>query len=171
MTSHLDEQDLARLARNAIAPMSTPEALEIFDASALPPHPLLLTALLHERQLPRLPLWQRLAAVTRAVAATVEEGPSPAQQLGVLAPAQRFNVLLDHIRRHTATILALPGLDAVDAHRGFTEQGLDSLTALELRNRLATSTGLTLPATTVFDHPTPTALTHHLLPQLTTTPE
>ncbi|WP_345666387.1 hypothetical protein, partial [Streptomyces venetus] len=37
--------------------------------------------------------------------------------------------------------------------------------------RLATSTGLTLPATTVFDHPTPTALTHHLLPQLTTTPE
>ncbi|WP_425315014.1 phosphopantetheine-binding protein [Streptomyces viridochromogenes] len=85
-----------------------------------------------------------------------------------MPPAQRFNVLLDHIRRHTATILALPGLDAVDAHRGFTEQGLDSLTALELRNRLATSTGLTLPATTVFDHPTPTALTHHLLPQLTT---
>ncbi|EFL30423.1 polyketide synthase subunit [Streptomyces viridochromogenes DSM 40736] len=61
MTSHLDEQDLARLARSALKPMSTPEALELFDASALPPHPLLLTALLHERQLPRLPLWQRLA--------------------------------------------------------------------------------------------------------------
>ncbi|MYS91667.1 MULTISPECIES: acyl carrier protein, partial [Streptomyces] len=80
-----------------------------------------------------------------------EEGPSLSQRLGALAPPQRFNALLDHIRRHTATILALPGLEAIDAHRGFMEQGLDSLTAVELRNRLSTSTGLTLPATTVFD--------------------
>nr|AEH42474.1 polyketide synthase [Streptomyces chartreusis NRRL 3882] len=171
MTSHLDDQDKARMARNAIAPMSTPEALELFDAAALPPHALLLTALLDQRQLPRLPLWQRLAATTRAVAATVEEGPSLSQRLGALAPPQRFNALLDHIRRHTATILALPGLEAIDAHRGFMEQGLDSLTALELRNRLSTSTGLTLPATTVFDHPSPAALTHHLLPRLTTAGE
>ncbi|WP_345666432.1 beta-ketoacyl reductase, partial [Streptomyces venetus] len=170
MTSHLDEQDLARLARNAIAPMSTPEALELFDAVGAPPQPLLMVSPLNTQAIPAHPVWQRLST-QRRTAASVEQGPQLAQQLGSLPPAQRFNVLLDHIRRHIATILALPGVDAVDAHLGFMEQGLDSLTAVELRNRLATSTGLTLPATTVFDHPTPTALTHHLLPQLTTTPE
>ncbi|SOR83525.1 Erythronolide synthase, modules 3 and 4 [Streptomyces chartreusis NRRL 3882] len=167
MTSHLDDQDKARLARSALSPMSTPEALELFDAVGTPPHPLLMVSPLNTQHIPPHPVWQRLSTHRRS-AASVEQGPQLAQQLGPLPPAQRFNALLDHIRRHTATILALPGLEAIDAHRGFMEQGLDSLTAVELRNRLSTSTGLTLPATTVFDHPSPAALTEHLLPQLTT---
>ena len=69
----------------------------------------------------------------------------------------------------TATVLAHPDPAALDAERPFKELGIDSLTALELNNTLATQTGLTLPATLIFDHPTPTALARHLLEALTPT--
>jgi acyl carrier protein len=168
MTGHLGDHDRARMARSAIPPMETAEALELFDATGVPPHPLLMVSPLNTQHIPAHPIWQRLAT-HRRTAATIEQGPQLAQQLNPLPPAQQFTLLLDHIRQHVATILALPSPDGIDAQRGFLEQGLDSLTAVELRNRLTTTTGLRLPATTIFDHPTPTALTHHLLPQLTTT--
>ena len=63
-------------------------------------------------------------------------------------------------------MLGLPGPDSTDASRSFRESGFDSLTAVELRNRLATATSLHLPATVVFDYPDPTKLATHLRTEL-----
>ena len=62
----------------------------------------------------------------------------------------------------TAAVLAHPDPAALDADLAFKDLGIDSLTALELRNTLTRQTGVRLPATVVFDRPTPTALATRL---------
>ncbi|MEV6280661.1 alpha/beta fold hydrolase [Nocardia sp. NPDC051832] len=76
------------------------------------------------------------------------------------APEQ---VLLELVRRHTAVVLGHAGAAAVDRDREFLELGLSSLAAVELRDRLARSTGLELSSSLAFDHPTPSELARHLL--------
>jgi acyl carrier protein len=70
--------------------------------------------------------------------------------------------LIALIQRHAATILGHSGPTTIDPNQPFKDHGFDSLTAVELRNRLNTATGLHLPTTTIFDHPTPTTLASHL---------
>ncbi|WP_181798646.1 beta-ketoacyl synthase N-terminal-like domain-containing protein, partial [Streptomyces sp. WELS2] len=77
--------------------------------------------------------------------------------------------LADLVRGHVATILGYRSGQDVGRTLAFRELGFDSLAAVELRNRLTTATGLKLPATLVFDHPTPAVLARHLLGELTGT--
>ncbi|MGW5450242.1 type I polyketide synthase, partial [Streptomyces asiaticus] len=89
------------------------------------------------------------------------------QQLSAAPAAQRHQLLVRHVQTLAATILGHSGLDAVPPGQPFQELGFDSLTAVELRNQLATTTGLALAPALVFDHPTPNALATYLGAELT----
>ncbi|WP_019030558.1 type I polyketide synthase, partial [Salinispora arenicola] len=79
-------------------------------------------------------------------------------QLADLDERAQLALLEDLVRTQTAAVLRQPGPDAVPAGRAFRDQGLTSMAIVELRNRLMSRTGLRLPTSVVFDHPTPTAL-------------
>ncbi|SDT17754.1 type I polyketide synthase [Actinoplanes derwentensis] len=117
------------------------------------------------------PLIADLPAV-KALAATAEQAPAAdagaalRTRLGAAAPHEHEQIVLDLVRAHGAAVLGHDGPDAVDPRRPFKEIGFDSLTAVDLRNRLTAATGVTLPATLVFDHPTPVAVTRLLLDRL-----
>ncbi|GAA0738898.1 acyltransferase domain-containing protein [Dactylosporangium roseum] len=88
------------------------------------------------------------------------------RELAARPPAERYDVLLTLVRSHVATVLRYAGADEVDPRRPFTDLGFDSLTAVELRNRLRAATGLPLPSTLVFDRPRPEALAAWLLDEV-----
>ncbi|MFE2722558.1 type I polyketide synthase [Kitasatospora sp. NPDC059327] len=90
--------------------------------------------------------------------------------LAPLGPEARQRLLVDLVRGESAAALGYADATAVDPERPFREVGFDSLTAVDLRNRLVTATGLELAVTTVFDHPTATALAEHLLSLLVDRP-
>ncbi|GAB3887994.1 hypothetical protein GCM10029964_054880 [Kibdelosporangium lantanae] len=96
-----------------------------------------------------------------------DAGASPADsalldRLAGLDPPGRREALLDLVRAHTAAVLMHDDPEHLDPVKAFQELGFDSMTAVELRNRLARSTGLKLPPTVIFDHPAPRALADHL---------
>ncbi|WP_302185204.1 type I polyketide synthase, partial [Streptomyces sp. AC627_RSS907] len=103
-------------------------------------------------------------ALGRAV--TVTSGLPLAVRLAELAPAEARRTVLNEVRDQAAAVLGHGSADAVAPDRSFQELGFDSLTATELRNRLATATGLTLPAALVFDYPDAERLTTFLLDRL-----
>ncbi|WP_156754185.1 acyl carrier protein, partial [Actinokineospora pegani] len=88
--------------------------------------------------------------------------PDLAARLAGLPPTRRREVVTDLVRDAVAVVLGHGGGTEVDPDRAFAELGFDSLTAVELRNQLRGRTGLVLPTTLVFDHPTPAALAEHL---------
>ncbi|WP_225840406.1 thioesterase domain-containing protein, partial [Streptomyces sp. NK08204] len=95
-----------------------------------------------------------------------ESGPALMKRLAGLAPAEQAKSVLDLVRAHVATVLGYASPEAVQGGQSFLELGLNSLTAVEIRNRLDAATGLNLPPTLLFDHATPEALAEYLRTQL-----
>nr|BCK51645.1 modular polyketide synthase [Micromonospora sp.] len=113
-----------------------------------------------------IPEAQRLQA-TKGLAETKEtDEAGPAGAFTRMSAAERQQALLDLVRDQAATVLRYADGQAVDPHHAFRDLGFDSVTAVELRNRLATATSLRLPVTLVFDYPSPTALARHLHEEL-----
>ncbi|MEU2340141.1 SDR family NAD(P)-dependent oxidoreductase, partial [Streptomyces sp. NPDC013172] len=165
MTGHLNGTGLSRLRRGGIQPMTTGHGLALFEAAAALGAPVAVPARLDLAALSRTggplpPLLRGLVvgAPARPTAAAAAAAAGLAARLALLSPAEREQEVLLIVRSAVAVVLGHAGPGDVDPQRAFREMGIDSLTALELRNRLSAETGLSLPATLVFDYPTPAAV-------------
>ena len=102
--------------------------------------------------------------------AAADEEPAGAEEtarLRGLAPAERSRTVLELVRDSAAAVLGYPDAAAVETNRPFKDLGVDSLTAVGVRNKIAAATGLTLPITLLYDHPTPLAVSRFVLGTIT----
>ncbi|MEU8700906.1 type I polyketide synthase [Streptomyces sp. NPDC048680] len=161
-------------AINGMVPLTEERGLALFDAACRGDEPFVAASALDLRALraaaDELPAMlralSRVPARRAAAQAVAEAEPTLARDLAGRPRAEQEVLVLDVVRAEAALVLSHPSGDDVEAHHRFLEQGFDSLAALKLRNRLAAATGLRLPPTLMFDHPTPRELARHLLAEL-----
>ncbi len=172
MTGHLADADVERMARSGLVGLSSEEGLALFDAAAAVDEALLVpihldlaalrgangmrSALL--RGLVRTPARR----VVRAAGGAAPTASGLEQRLAGLSGEEQLAALVKIVCAEAAGVLGHASVDSVEPERAFKELGFDSLTAVELRNRLGTATGLRLPTTLVFDYPTPSVLAEHI---------
>jgi NADP-dependent 3-hydroxy acid dehydrogenase YdfG/acyl carrier protein len=159
-----------RLAKAGFAALSAAEGLALFDTAVARREPVLV------------PMHLRLTGSRDAVPSVLRDLVRPAARRGTradrpsadvlvrrlagLSEPEQDGLLLELVCRTVAAVLGYGGPDAVEPARAFGELGFDSLTAVEFRNRLDEATGLRLPATAIFDHPTPSHLAARLRTEL-----
>ncbi|WP_413101306.1 type I polyketide synthase [Streptomyces sp. Inha503] len=178
MAATLADADRQRMSRGSMGALSNAEGLALFDVSGLAGHPVLIPAALDIAALRAqstagvAPLLRGLirTPVRRAAAGGggggADEAAGLADRLAGMSAAERDRFLLNLVCGQVATVLGYGGAAAIEPGAAFKELGFDSLTAVELRNRLGAATGLRLPATLIFDYPTPDALADHLRAEL-----
>ncbi|ORT55517.1 hypothetical protein BKD26_32235 [Streptomyces sp. CB03238] len=175
MTEGLAEQDRRRMSSAGVLPILSGQGLALLDDAHASGEPVLAAMRLDQEALRAraqdgtLPTQLRdLVPVRSRRTAAAGRGAEPAlaRRLRGLPAAQRAQAAVAAVVAETAAVLGHTGTDAVKAGRDFKELGFDSLTAVELRNRLDAATGLRLPASIVFDHPNPRAVAEFLLTQL-----
>ncbi|MGW2117920.1 SDR family NAD(P)-dependent oxidoreductase, partial [Streptomyces zhihengii] len=172
MTGALAEADRVR-ATSAGTALSTEQGLALFDtalrraeAHLIPVNLDLAGLRASDVEIPPLVRGLLHRPVRRAVGTAAQAGPPLAERLAGMSAAQRDSVLLDLVVASSAVILGHASPDAIGPDRPFKDLGFDSLTAVELRNRLNAAAGIRLPATLVFDHPTPASLAAYLRNEL-----
>ncbi|MEU3262040.1 SDR family NAD(P)-dependent oxidoreductase, partial [Streptomyces albidoflavus] len=169
MASGLDTTDRARLARLGVAPLPEEQALALFDRAVEEPAALTVPTRLDLRQVREQAESEGIPALLRGLVRpprpTGGEGTFTERLTG-LPPDERLDLALGLVRELASAVLGHASAERVPVTRAFRDLGFDSLSALELRNRLNNATGLRLPAGLVFDHPTPTELAAHLVDQL-----
>ncbi|MGE7391474.1 SDR family NAD(P)-dependent oxidoreductase, partial [Streptomyces sp. NPDC004126] len=186
LTGHLTDGDLGWAARAGILPLSAAQGLAALDTATADTdaEPVLVPVRLDAATLRTRAAAGLLPALLRSLVRTparraVETGSdteasSLARRLAPLGENERERELLGLVSGQVAAVLGHADPSAIRPDAAFKELGFDSLTAVELRNRLNAATGLKLAATLVFDHPTPAALARHLLAGIltpaTTTP-
>ncbi|MGA5423608.1 SDR family NAD(P)-dependent oxidoreductase [Streptomyces lavendulocolor] len=180
MATRLDGTSQARWVRNGYLPVTMEQGPAMLDTAlalgltAPVATPLDLAAIRRTGTVPPLLrglVRPRPARRQAAGGAAAEAGAqSLEQRLARLAPAERQRTVAELVRGVVAAVLDHADPHAVAPDRTFRELGFDSLTAVELRNRMTAETGVRLPATLVYDHPTPAALTDHLLAELVPAP-
>ena len=179
MTSGLAEADLQRMARAGLPPLTAEQGLALFDAALGRAEAALLPMILDVRALAAggtpPPLLRGLVRTPpRRTAATATTGADTAQSLALrlstMSAADRRHAVLDVVCGQVAAVLGHASAAEVGEDHAFKDLGFDSLTAVELRNRLNSATGFLLPATLVFDYPTPAALADHMSVQLAPEP-
>ncbi|MFF1465877.1 SDR family NAD(P)-dependent oxidoreductase, partial [Streptomyces sp. NPDC058330] len=169
----LGEQLLTRISRSGVAALGADEGLAVLDAALARDEAVLVPARLDlaglraraARSTDIPPLWRVLAggrtrrtAATHTTTAGTDAGEELRRRLGGVPGPERDRMLLDLVRVNVAAVLGHASAESIEAGRAFSDLGFDSLTAVELRNRLRTETDLRLPATLIFDYPTPAAL-------------
>ncbi|GLY16345.1 hypothetical protein Kisp01_33600 [Kineosporia sp. NBRC 101677] len=166
LTGTLNEVDLKRMAKAGMPLLTLDQGLELFDRALADEAPVLgLTRL----DIPGLrasgdvpPVLRTLTGGSARRSASRSAPDDFAQRWAAMEPRRRGQTLRDLLRRHLAAVLGHSSSEDIDDAQAFREMGLDSLTAVELRNQLGAATGLALPATLVFDFPTVSALSAHL---------
>jgi thioesterase domain-containing protein/acyl carrier protein/NAD(P)-dependent dehydrogenase (short-subunit alcohol dehydrogenase family) len=174
MTSHLSDADRRRITRGGVLPLSAEDGLALFDAALARPDPALIAARFdaasfaaHAHAVPaflRGLVGPRAARPPAGIAASTAASLLP--RLLALDPAEREQAVLELARTHAAQVLGIASPDAIEPHRPLPELGLDSLMALELRNRLGAALGLRLPTTLLLEFPTLHKATFELLHRL-----
>ncbi|KAA8967030.1 beta-ketoacyl reductase, partial [Mycobacterium sp.] len=178
MTGSLESVDFARFARDGIVALSAEEALRLFDTALVVDEPYLVpaaidtTALRAKHDAGTLPpMFVDLinAPARRRVEDSLAAAKSRSalvQRLESLAEDEQHAVLLDLVRSHIAAVLGTTTAEAIDPDKAFSELGFDSLTAVEMRNRLKAATGLPLSPTLIFDYPNSAALAGYFRTEL-----
>ncbi|MHC5907885.1 type I polyketide synthase, partial [Streptomyces sp. S6] len=171
LTGQLTEAERARINRGGISALSAEEGLALLDTALTRDEAVLVPAKLdlaglraqstRSTEVPSL--WRALvgAGTGRRAAASDSTPAGPEalhRELAALSEQEREVRLVDLVRAHAAAVLGHASAGAVETTRAFTDLGFDSLTAVELRNRLSGATGTRLPATLVFDYPNPAEL-------------
>ncbi len=168
MAGQIGEAGMARLGRLGMEALSSERGLQLLDAALAIDRPLLApvaldtAALRAQARMGVLPAPLRGVVGEPAKRGRAARG-SLARRLAGVSEAEREGVVLDLVRATVAAVLGHDSPHAIDPGRAFSELGFDSLSAVELRNRLHLATGLRLPATLVFDHPEPAAVARLLL--------
>ncbi|MFF8732840.1 type I polyketide synthase, partial [Streptomyces sp. NPDC015171] len=157
--------------RGGVVPLTPAEGMELLDAALSAGEALVVPVKLDLRALRAdaalgagvAPLFRGLVRTgRRAARAGAGDSGGLVRRLAALSPAEQQALLLRLVQGQVATVLGHTGADQVRAEAAFKDAGFDSLTSVELRNRLREATGLNLPATAVFDYPTPLALAGYL---------
>ncbi|MEU9797274.1 SDR family NAD(P)-dependent oxidoreductase, partial [Streptomyces sparsogenes] len=171
MSQVMSEQDLARVSRGGMSALSVEDGLALFDEALATGEPVLVPMAFDPAAVRRdtagiPPVLRGLVRTTsRRVSGEEPTGGLPGR-LRALSAADREETLLRLVLRHVTAVLGHAPDSDLEPGRAFTELGFDSLTAVDLRNQLAAATEVRLPATLVFDYPTPVALARHLCSQL-----